>query len=164
MQIAESYFQELIHSRDAIEAVAFLSQFWSTHLDPDKENFGLSEPEYLVQLCLIYSGEVGNGGHVQFFLNRGHDITQRVLHALSALGLVALEQCLREALVVFPDAALPVTCEALEQTVGGFTDAQYERLGELDRMLSREDAGLDDFLLAYLREHQDAVLIEERTD
>jgi hypothetical protein len=61
MRIDTAFFDRLVWKTDAIEAVATLSQFWTTRARSGEGNFGLALAEYRVTLCLIYSGEVGNG-------------------------------------------------------------------------------------------------------
>jgi hypothetical protein len=162
MEIAESFFRELLFDTEPLEAVTRLDQFWCTHLDASDRNWlGLSEPEHHVHLCLIYTGEVGNGGHIQFFLNRGRDMTERALRALQATGLTTLHECLVAACLMFENGVVPADEAGIERAIDRFTEDQYEQLGALDhRAWAVRDA--DDILLGYLRKHQDDVLRAER--
>ncbi len=97
-KISEKYFQALLGQVDALEAVSTISGFWSHRADETKTTFGLSLPEYQCQLVLIYTGEVANGGHSQFFSNRGYKHLDDHLSALEAALLHSLARILREAL------------------------------------------------------------------
>ena len=162
MKINESYFKDLLLRTDALEAVTTLDRFWCTHLDSDEQIwFGLSEPEHHVHMCLIYTGEVGNGGHTQFFLNRGRYITERALRALRAMELGNPRDCLERACRVFPGGTLPWEPEEVERALDGFSNEQMETLQSLDKELwAIRD--VDQRLLAYLRLHEDEVLRAER--
>lgn len=59
--------------------------------------FGLSRPEYQCQLVMIDAEEGGNGGHVQFFCNRGQKYLDDHLAALEATALHGLARALRQA-------------------------------------------------------------------
>ena len=76
MRISEQYFQKLLDSPAHLpvdssavsQAVFDLDRKWCARdgISEDKLNFGLSEPEFVVHLCIFYLGEVYNGGHSQF--------------------------------------------------------------------------------------------------
>jgi hypothetical protein len=162
IKISESLFRTLLLRTDAVTAVHALDQFWSTHLDPDEQPwFGLSEPEHHVHLCLIYTGEVGNGGHTQFFVNRGRDITDRVLRALPPMGLGDLRGCLERACRIFPDETVPPEPTEVERTIDNLTDEQLDMLQSLDREVW-SISSVTERLLIYLRQHEDEVLRRER--
>ncbi|MEH6646503.1 DMP19 family protein [Sulfitobacter sp.] len=142
MKLAADYFEKLLNDADPVEAVAALSAFWQPRIDSIAARFGLSLPEYQVQLVLIYTGELGNGGHAQFFVNRGVAYVDDTIAALQAVGLEALGDVLGQAEAVLAIAGrefAPSDAAALE-------------------MLPEVDAAL----LAYCRAHKDSILLPER--
>jgi hypothetical protein len=162
MKISESYFKDLLFRTEALDAVSKLDCYWCTHLDRGEPILlGLSEPERHVHLCLIYTGEVGNGGHSQFFMNRGGDCTERTLIALQAMGFSDLQGCLERACQVFTNGTVPRDFEEVERAIDGFSDEQLNRLHSMDQEVwSMQD--IDERLLAYLRLHEDEILRRER--
>ena len=105
--IAEDFVQRLLHDTNPLDAVHLLADRWSVRTNPKERWFGLSRPEHQVTMVLIYTGEVGNGGHEQFFSNRAGDITARVLAALREIGFVDLERILIAACALFPEGKVP---------------------------------------------------------
>lgn len=103
--------------------------------------FGLSLPEYQCQLVRIYTGEVDNGGHTQFFSNRGFKYMDDLLAALEATSLHGLACILRKALGVQDD---------------------IEMLHLLDRQVWDQSADVDGALQLFLRQNSDALLKPER--
>ena len=97
MKLSPDYFDKLLTDTDPVEAVAALSAFWQPRIDSTAAQFGLSLPEYQVQLILIYTGELGNGGHGQFFVNRGVAYLDDTVAALQAVGPEALGDVLGQA-------------------------------------------------------------------
>ena len=136
--IAEEWFQRLLHETPEVEAIHTVAQFWSHRLDLEHVQFGLSLPEYRIQLALIYTGEVGNGGHDQFFENRGRDRLPDTVDALLAVELRPLADVLRQA-----------------AAGGGGRD-------RLDREAWALLSGLEPALVAYARAHEGEVLVLER--
>ena len=126
------------------------------------ERFGLSESEYVVQLILTYTGEVGNGGHAQFFLNRGGRYGRDTLDAVRTVGLAEHNAILRAAIAVFPGGSVPDTPEDTEAAMIALSDSDEHALAQLDERLFRLSRVVDEALLAYLREHQHDILVAER--
>jgi hypothetical protein len=160
MRISEELFRRLLFQTAALEAVTALSHDWAPRARADLPNFGLAAPEYFVTLCLIYTGEVGNGGHSQFFLNRGGQIARQVVVALDTLSLPAARDILQRACALFPDGHVPskqVDVEAALDAMGASAGTQLERL---DHQLSAIQT--DVALLDYLRAHADEILMPER--
>ena len=141
-RISEKYFQSLLEQTDALEAVSTISGFWSHRADEAKTKFGLSLPEYQCQLVLIYSGEVGNGGHTQYFANRGQYYTDDLLTALEATSLRDLARTLGQAVDIQED---------------------IERLHQLDQQFWEQSSTVDRELQAFLRKNSNIVLVPERS-
>jgi len=137
MKISESYFKDLLFRTEALDAVSKLDCYWCTHLDRGEPILlGLSEPERHVHLCLIYTGEVGNGGHSQFFLNRGGDYTERALIALQAMGFSDLQGCLERACQVFTNGTVPRDFEEVDRAMDSFSDEQLNQLHSLESVIN----------------------------
>ena len=161
MRVAADYFQRLIDHTPASTAVTALAAMWHprvTHVEPW---FGLSFPEHNVHMVLIYTGEVGNGGHTQFFQNRAGSIVSHVLAALDDIQLIELSELLRSAVALFPGGAIPVAPETVEQVIDSWDEAVFARLAALDRRVWNV-RDVDQQLLDYLRRHQRELLVPER--
>ncbi len=148
--VAVEFLERLLFDSEPIEAVATLSSIWQARADPKQPRFGLSRAEYLVQLCLIYTGEVGNGGHAQFFMNRGDAYVAGTLDALRTVSLAELADILSE-------AAAKVANQAFEDV----PDAVLEELELLDRSAFRRLMSVDAALLAYVRSNRSQILVPE---
>jgi hypothetical protein len=159
--IAEEFVQRLLHETDPLEAVSILSDRWSVRARATEPWFGLSKPEYQVTMVLIYIGEVGNGGHTQFFSNRGGQVISPVRDALREIGLVELDTILGEAVALFPNGRVPADRDEVDRLWDSWDRRQLKKFGALDARSWRQP---DPYprLLAYLREHQDQVLRPER--
>ena len=162
MRLATRYFNRLIADTEPIEAVHSLADAWRGRADDKLPRFGLSETEYFVELCLIYTGEVGNGGHGQFFMNRGGRYIGDTLLALAAVGLHELSDILKSALELFPDKQVPEESEAAGNVFGELSDHEMAMLAELDRRCFIVQSDCHIRLLSYLRQHRDEILLPER--
>ena len=112
-------------------------------------------------MVLIYAGEVGNGGHTQFFLNRAGRIVSHVQKALAEIPLIELSESLRNAIALFPGGVVPLEADAVDRVIDSWDDAVLARLSALDRRVwNLRD--VDELLLAYLRRNQRDVLRAER--
>lgn len=145
-RISEQYFQALLRKADAVEAVYALSGSWAARLDDTKPLFGVSYPEYQCQLILIYSGEVGNGGHSQFFLNRG-------VRTVGDLEIALKDALLPDLAEIMLDA---VACFEQEDTVAS------ETMQELDQTAWKKLHDVDRVLQAFLLANETMILRQER--
>src|SRR5262249_44933371 len=109
--VAVDFLERLVFDSDPGEAIQTLSSIWRVRADASHSQFGLSHAEYLVQLCLIYTGEVGNGGHAQFFMNRDGRLIADTLEALVDVGIPELAQTLSDATFEFPGREVPADAE-----------------------------------------------------
>ncbi|SLN46057.1 hypothetical protein ROA7450_02253 [Roseovarius albus] len=152
MKINENYFQRLLYDTDAIEAVATLSGFWSGRLDSGLKKLGLSDPEWKVQLILIYSGEVLNGGFTQYFLNRG---LETLFDTCSALKEVELSEC--------ADLAEKAGNKFAKFESGKITEEECAlSLQKYDVLAFRRLSVVDEALLRFLRKNEELLLVPER--
>ncbi len=141
-KISETYFQSLLEQADAFDAISTISGFWAHRADEAKAMFGLSLPEYHTQLVLIYTGEVGNGGHVQFFSHRGKKYMDDLLTALEATYLHDLARALGQA---------------------GDIQDDVERFHPLDQQVWEQSSAVDRALQVFLRNNTNNVLVQERS-
>ena len=159
-RIAESYFQRLLHQTPPRQAVSELAQNWFARTSWTAPQFGLSTPEHQVEMVLIYTGEVGNGGHTQFFSNRGGSIAALALVALRDVGLEKLSDILARACALFPKGQVPVDRNEVDLQMARWNLLQKRASGRLDREVWSLDT--DVALLAYLRAHEAEILRPER--
>ena len=125
----------------------------------------MSKTERDVELVLIYTGEVRNGGHTQFFLNRAGRIVAPVRSALLNVNIIELVTTLDEAVALFPQSVVPLGWSEVEALLASWEgqgpgEERLRRLGSLDRRTSAVD--VYPRLLAHLRKHEWDVLRPER--
>ena len=161
MRIADSYFARLIDHTPASKAVWEIAGMWEPRVTQVEPWFGLSFPEHNVEMVLIYTGEVGNGGHTQLFLNRAGRIVSHVEGALAEIGLIELSELLRNAVALFPGQVVPLDPDEVERVVDSWDDAVLARLAALDRGVWNV-RDVDEHLLDYLRRNRRDVLCPER--
>ena len=160
-RIAESYFQRLLHQTPSGEAIHELAGNWFPRSNRAAPQFGLSTPEHHVHVVLIYTGNVGNGGHAQFFLNHGGDLAARALVALREVGLEELAGILARACALFPGGEVPLDRDEVERQMDRWGLRQEWASARLDRAAWRS-LDYHDALLAYLRAHESEILRPER--
>lgn len=154
--VAAAFLERLLFDTEPIEAISTLSSIWSCRARHEVVRFGLSEPEHLMQLCLIYTGEVSNGGHPQFFLNRGGRYGSDTLNALHATGL-----SLRRAIDTFPSDAAPANQVDFEAVLQKLPQDRRHALDDMDREAMRLLPVVDTQLLIYARANRRQVLVPE---
>jgi uncharacterized protein DUF4375 len=159
--LAAAFLERLLFDTPPIEAMGTLSATWEPRADLELPCFGLSQAEYAAQLCLIYSGEVGNGGHSQFFMNRGGRFIRNTVDALLGAKLSELAGTLRAAVAIFPGGMVPDRSSDAERALAQFSAAELDRLSTLDTQAFECLRGVDEQLLSYLREHRNQVLVPE---
>ena len=158
MRIAESYFQGLLRAPRGLGPVGELAGMWA----PRAGTLGLTRAERVVKAFLIYTGEVGNGGHHQFFWNRGRAGALEARVALRAMKLDDLADILDAAILLFPGGVVPADPDAIDAFYATAAEKGHgARLDALDQAVYAIDDA-DDRALAYLREHEEEVLRPER--
>jgi len=111
----------------------------------------LSSEQRSAQLIFWYDSEVQNGGHLQFFENRGTKHLAETIKALGLLDATSQQQILREAGELWLSRSRPRI-----QTAQEFCDTALE--GEFDALDSRfykSTPTLTQRLEAYLASHQE---------
>lgn len=163
LKYSKSYIEQLLFCTEPIKAVYALCNIWSArpNRSEDRQFFGFSEPEFHVHCYLHYAGEVGNGGHYQFFINPFGRHSKSVSSALLSLQFRRASDIFTRACSAIPshdfndDAARKALMKGLSQGV-------LERLHALDREFYAADRDYWPRLLNYLREHDSDILQEER--
>lgn len=162
--MSEEYVRRLLASQEPIEAIQQIVGLWGPRVRAHQrdERLGLTEPEYMAHVVIIYDGEVGNGGHAQFFQNRGGRYVAAIGSAFEKLGLAEPRALLLEAVSVFPGGAIPESEEQTERTIAALPAEAWQRWAELDRRYYKLNGSIDAALLVYLRAHDTEVLMQER--
>jgi len=110
----------------------------------------LSAEQRPAHLVFWYENEVQNGGHMQYFENRGVERLEDTFQALGLLGAVRQQQILREAGALF----LSRPREKI-QTVKEFTEKALEdEFAEFDNQFYDCSPSLQECLERHLTEHQ----------
>jgi hypothetical protein len=115
-------------NREAAESKPYL--IWNAFVDllAMEEYADLSEVQRRAHLVFWYDSEVQNGGHLQYFLNRGTQLVPETLIALEGIGLPCQASVLRRASArwVLHERPEPQTAEEYsEQALEGEFD-QYD--------------------------------------
>lgn len=163
LRIAPELIERLLTSVAPDEALQQLDAWWCARAGRSAEqpSFGLSPAEFRIHLYLIYTGEVGNGGHEQFFLNPTGSHAEAVATALSELGLEKLAAIYAQARSVFPGASVPTEAMEREALAESLSDAALTLWQALDQQvyaLGRETSAA---VLEYARRHRDELLALE---
>jgi hypothetical protein len=114
-------------------------------------------------MYLWYQGEVGNGGHCQFFLNPVGGNTAEVVEVLERLRFEPVRDILLRAIAVFPNSEVPRTRTERQALVAQMTKDSLALWGRLDRELYAIDGEYWGRLLEYLKDHEEEVLRPERS-
>lgn len=149
---------------DAAEALAQLSSFWSARarLSETGELIGLSPSELAAHLALWYFGEVGNGGHVQYFMNPIGAFAHETIPALEKLGLEQAADILHNAIQVFPGRRVPKERTLRFALIKSPGHQHLDLLHHSDLALWKIANQVDIKILRYLQKHQDEVLAAEQ--
>jgi hypothetical protein len=160
---SREYVREILNRVEPMEAVYSLSEIWSSRQGRSASDpcFGLLPCEYNVHLYLNYRGDVGNGGHAQFFLNPVGAYTSETLNALIELGFAEIHGILTRAAAVFPDSRVPKDWQERERLIQNFPKSVFSLWGRLDKALYAIDGAHWKPLLKYLRDHQSEILEKE---
>jgi len=118
----------------------------------------LSAEQVPAQLAFFYDAEVQNGGHLQYFLNRGVDEARRAVAELPRLGAGVFSTLLEQAVEMWneqerkrPGTAHEYVDIALEGEFSGFDFQYYEAVPTLN-----------DLMEAHLALHQDLFVVVDQ--
>jgi hypothetical protein len=165
MKINRGYVARLLAATDAAEALAELSSLWSTRAKVGErgELIGLSPTEMAAHLALWYSGEVGNGGHAQYFMNPMGSFAHETVAALEQLGSQRAATILRDACRAFADRQVPKDATARLAVIEALDRDNRDLLHRCDLALWAIMSQIDLDILRYLRQHEDDVLTPEQS-
>ena len=97
-----------------------------------EEYENLTEVQRVAHLAFWYDSEVQNGGHLQYFLNRGTDLLNETVSALGVLGAWRQTHLLKTAGEAYmsrnrtpPTNAVEFVAEALKREFGAADSAYY---------------------------------------
>jgi hypothetical protein len=144
-------------TRAAVEAAPY--EIWNcfVNLLAMEDYRDLDPVQRPAHLIFWYEHEVQNGGHLQYFENRGSQRLDETIAALGTLRAPCQQQILREA----GDLYLSRSRRRF-QTAEEFCSAALQgEFSEYDRRLYACKPSLPDFLDAYLRLHQSEFVIIE---
>lgn len=130
---------------------------WNAYVDllAMSEYEELTPRQRVAYLAFWYDSEVQNGGHLQYFENRGVALVDETLDALSALGADNQRQILRQAYDIrhkSPDDPIATAEEFAARSLDGDFD-------ELDHRYYEANPSITDSLKAYLETHQDDFVV-----
>lgn len=163
MPWTREYLRNVLHDPDPIEAVYELASIWSSRPGRNKTDpyFGLLPCQYTVHLFLNYQGDVGNGGHSQFFLNPVGAYADETLAALNELRFQKVHNILSRAIAVFPNSQVPMDWKQRHDLVEGFSDDVFALWTRLDRELYSADNACWPLLQRYLQDHESEILEQD---
>jgi hypothetical protein len=160
MPWSREYVRPLLRDPDPIKAVFELANIWSSRLGRKETDpyFGLLPCQYVVHLYLDYQGDVGNGGHLQFFMNPVGAYADETLAAMKELRFQKIHDILSRAVAVFPGSQVPKQWNERNNLVKGFSDDVIAILSQLDRELWSVDSAHWPLLQNYLQDHESEIL------
>jgi len=115
----------------------------------------LSDVQRRGHLVFWYESEVQNGGHLQFFLNRGTDLLEETLSSLEAIGLLCQAGVLRGAI----DRWLMSERRAPDSVEESVRLAREDELGEFDEAFHRCSPSVQEALERHLESHRDEYVL-----
>lgn len=164
MKISQSFIERIFTDCSPSEAISTIGGFLNARarLHVDTPDFGLTRPELNLQLYAVYTGEVGNGGHMQFFLNPSGNLTARTLIALSEMQLCELSDVLTRACSAFPTSRVPSHADERASLISSFPETAHQLWNGLDRVVWGMTDACERKVLEYTRQHRDEFLQNER--
>ena len=122
-----------------------------------KSESELSEPERVVLAVEAMEREVNNGGYEQFFGNTP-EFTGFLVHALELIGCPKVAAISADAIASLELPAQPDRA-AVERTASELSDDARERLGECDSRYYANDESIEQYLFAFIAQHQHEIRI-----
>lgn len=86
-------------------------------------------------LCVLFEGEIANGGISQFLSNSSGDMAEETILALEKIGEPDIAKLLRKTLQCFPNGAVPKDCDARNDLIEQFDEKVEAQFDEFDRIL-----------------------------
>ncbi len=133
MMYAKDYVSKTLYDSDPFEAVYGILQMIASNPKIDDLTLSaMNRPAFYGQLFLNYQGEVGNGGHWQFFWNPYADFTGQTLLGLEEIGLQNYQDILMRACAVFDKGVVIQTLEKRRMFVESVSQKQNRLWAGLD--------------------------------
>jgi Domain of unknown function (DUF4375) len=160
MSWSRKYLRDLLHDPDPIKAVFELANIWNSRPGRKETDpyFGLLPCQYAVNLYLNYQGDVGNGGHSQFFTNPVGAYANETLLALKELGFQSVHEVLARAVAVFPGSKVPKDWKERNDLLERFSDDVFALWSRLDGELHSLSSAHWPLLQKYLQGHESEIL------
>ena len=167
MRISAGFFRRLLHQSAPQEALESLAATWAPRVRKGHLTLGLSETEHVVHVITVYLAAVSSGGHPAFFqaFPAESGMSARVAEALQALGLREIARAFGEACCLWPGQAVATFENAAEldramqdRAASGWHHRSAEALDAVVWRSSEVEATL----IAFVRAHEDGVLLPER--
>lgn len=89
-------------------------------------------------LCIVFVGEVGNGGISKFLSSSSGDMAEETVLAMEKIDK-PMSKLLRKALQCFPDGIAPKDCDKRNALMKQFNEETEKHLDELDRIAWEHD-------------------------
>ena len=86
-------------------------------------------------LCVLFEGEIDNGGVAQFISNSSGDMVEETVFALEKIGEPKTARMLREILRCFPNGVVPKDCDARNALMEQFDEGVEAQFDKFDRSL-----------------------------
>jgi hypothetical protein len=163
MKLSPKFVDRIFETYPPHEAIATVGQFLAPRINENQHqpDFGLTRPELNVQLYAVYTCEVGNGGHMQFFLNPSGNLARATLKSLREMNLTRLAEILARAMAVFPGEQFesdPDLREEIIQSLPSDTEAIW---GRCDQEVFGNSTRWDAQILEYMRRNRSHFLQPE---
>ena len=126
---------------------------WNTVVDFCFCGRDFTPTQRIAHLAFLYDGEVNNGGHYQFFENKGLEAAKETLLALDLLGASRQRSTLEAAITIYRRINPEQTKVAsLEEFAEGAREGHYDRF---DQSYYACKPTLEEYLKAWLDSNQD---------
>lgn len=165
-RISEEYFQRLLSDPDPIKAVSYVTGFWRPrllHWSAPDPFANLSPVERNVQLVLNYTAEVGDYGHLRFLIGERGRFALETLEALGEMQFGDLYRILGSAFAEVSRLELPDNPFERERMIESLYADPSNFIRTADTEFIQLSMSEYPRCLAYMRDNQDQVLIEERS-
>lgn len=128
-------------------------QLWNAFVDllTTEEYDNLDEIQRIAYLTFWYDAEVNNGGHLQYFENRGTSHLADTINALKTLGAAAQAEILKEAGNLF----LKKKRRPIKSVFAFVRAAKEGEFDEVDDKYYECEPSVQDLLEAYLEKNKD---------
>ncbi len=108
-------------------------------------------------LCLVFMGEVDNGGVIQFLSNSSGDMAAETVKALQRIDNRVADS-LTEALKYFPDGIAPRNRDERNALIDQFEEDIEKRLDELDGAVYEVEVNIDRQCYEFIQAHKNDFL------